>query len=369
MRLNRRIEKLAKQSFMHRLTLGILVSLIMFGAVFTFATGITTAVNGIAKTYGVSTPPFPQPFWELLLSLSTAFIPIAICVWDNANSKTEDTAGEWAAIIPQIIQFLKTLKEDKSGRLLRGRYDPDPGRRRHKKGNPGHRKGRVPPQLRAWVYGSRRKRTHDPGYRRKGPQKRRYDPGRLARARGYAKRAGSKVEGFFNRWGFLTGLFTALGVGFYGAYDSLSKVTYPDDKGNKNWYERYWWLLQREVTHLWTTTGDWTPVSYLKYKFLGDDPSVPGGKLPSAWVYPFWISLGTWLGIAVVKLFGVGGKYSRILRPIQKMAGGAAVMSFIGALALPGTSPWASKTVNMQQTQPGMYQPVMTPMIENRVRN
>lgn len=75
-----------KTSFMSRLTLGIMVALILFGVTFTFTTGMTTAVNGIATFYGATTVPFPQPFWELLLSFAVAFIPISIVVWDHQKA-------------------------------------------------------------------------------------------------------------------------------------------------------------------------------------------------------------------------------------------------------------------------------------------
>ena len=82
---------MAKISFMSRLTLGILVALILFGVTFTFTTGLTTAVNGIAAYYAPNAnAPFPQPFWELLISFAVAFIPIAIVVWDHqAATRTE----------------------------------------------------------------------------------------------------------------------------------------------------------------------------------------------------------------------------------------------------------------------------------------
>lgn len=79
---------MVKISFMARLTLGIIVALILFGVMFTFTTGLTTAVNGIASFYGVTTTPFPQPYWELLLSFAVAFIPIAIVVWDHQIATT-----------------------------------------------------------------------------------------------------------------------------------------------------------------------------------------------------------------------------------------------------------------------------------------
>jgi len=80
-------------SFMSRLTLGILVALILFGVTFTFTTGMTTAVNGIAKFYAPdANPPFPQPFWELLISFAVAFIPISIVVWDHQKASESETS-------------------------------------------------------------------------------------------------------------------------------------------------------------------------------------------------------------------------------------------------------------------------------------
>jgi len=79
-------------SFMSRLTLGILVALILFGVSFTFTTGMTTAVNGIAAYYGAQTPPFPQPFWELMLSFAVAFIPISIVVWDHQKASESESS-------------------------------------------------------------------------------------------------------------------------------------------------------------------------------------------------------------------------------------------------------------------------------------
>ena len=64
--------------------------MILFGVTFTFATDLTTAVNGIATFYEVASAPFPQPYWELLLSFAVAFIPIAIVVWNHQTAtKTE----------------------------------------------------------------------------------------------------------------------------------------------------------------------------------------------------------------------------------------------------------------------------------------
>jgi len=85
---------MAKVSFMSRLTLGIIVALILFGVTFTFTTGMTTAVNGIATFYNADAPtPFPQPYWELLISFAVAFIPISIVIWDHQTATKAETAN------------------------------------------------------------------------------------------------------------------------------------------------------------------------------------------------------------------------------------------------------------------------------------
>jgi hypothetical protein len=70
-------------------------------------------------------------------------------------------------------------------------YDPDPRRRRRRKS----RRSRVPPQLRAWVFGRRKRRAYDPDpARRRRRRYRRYDPD-PARRRRYGIR--SRARGFF----------------------------------------------------------------------------------------------------------------------------------------------------------------------------
>lgn len=81
-----------KVNFVERLTLSIVVSMILFGVSFTFLTGMTTAVNGIATFYGAVPVPFAQPWWELLLSFSVAFIPIAIAIWDHKHATKTETS-------------------------------------------------------------------------------------------------------------------------------------------------------------------------------------------------------------------------------------------------------------------------------------
>ena len=229
-------------------------------------------------------------------------------------------------------------------------YDPDPGRRRRRRRtHDPARRGRVPPQLRAWVFG-RRRRTHDPrrsgaradhkpygvgkrgGVYWSGAKKRRYDPQRFARVRRYGRRIGGKMEGFINKYGGWIGAGLAALAGVGGAFQSLGTVTYPDGVGNKNMFERYWWLLQREFTHLYNFDPN-VPFSmhpnsqpnYLKYKFVD-----------SAWALPFWASL---IGFIASKLPLPIPSWARIRKPLGKIAAPALVISTIGALVLPGTSP------------------------------
>jgi hypothetical protein len=65
--------------------------------------------------------------------------------------------------------------------------------------------------------------------------------------------------------------------------------------------------------------------NYLKYKFVD-----------SAWALPFWASL---IGFIASKLPIPIPGWARIRRPLGKIAAPALIVSTIGALALPGTSP------------------------------
>lgn len=265
-------------------------------------------------------------------------------------------------------------------------YDPDP--RRHKRSR--SRRGRVPPQLRAWVY-RRRKRTHDPGRARslrrgprkghyfQGPTRRRYDPAprRFERLRSYGRRArgyGSKVESGINRYGSILGFGGALGIGMYTGYqkyvDAFVKNGWNADnplvidgiKFTCAW-DRYLYVLQHEYQRLYNPTGDkiWTPSAYLKFKFLGQVPEGAGPE-SSAWVIPFWVSLIGTLAAPIARIFTSKGQ--RILRPIHKVSVGALAASTIGALALPGcgvSEPQPPPPPNsMNQAKPTYSAPVRT---------
>jgi len=237
-------------------------------------------------------------------------------------------------------------------------YDPDP--RRRAKG-----RGRVPPQLRAWVFGRRRKRTHDPDPRRKsmaygygkvgrkpyakgsrggvywsGAKKPRYDPARFERVRRYGRRIGGKFEGFINKYGTPIGAglaaLTGVGTGLskattaYGdkALDNYVKIIIGGDTVNKDGsFEMH---RIPEIAHLWQNDGAWTPLTYLKYKF---GLYQPGGDL-SSWAIPFWASL---IGYIASKLPLPIPSWKRVRKPLGKIAAPALVVSTIGALALPGS--------------------------------
>ena len=248
-------------------------------------------------------------------------------------------------------------------------YDPDPGRRRRS------RRGRVPPQLRAWVFG--RRRTHDPrrksiryGYgavkgkpygvgRRGGVywsrgKKPRYDPGIRSRLRGYGKRIGGygrriggKFEGFINKYGTyiggglaaLSGIWGAINT-YNGAYGKKAMDNYVATIiGGKIYAEDGVTVVDERKPEIMNILGDAkrgiTPQGYLGYKFLG--MNLDGSGVPfqndSAWIAPFWLSL---IGFILSKIPLPIRSWARIRRPLGKIAAPALVVSTIGALALPG---------------------------------
>ena len=249
-------------------------------------------------------------------------------------------------------------------------YDSDPRVRRRKsrrrRADPRVKRGRVPPQLRAWVFRRRRRadprvrrtrrRRADPGFARTvrsgprggwyfaGPKKRRYDP----RRRGFARRAVGKVEGAMNKYGRWIGGGLGLLAGILTGYNE-----YAGAYGAGNAWKNYWASIiggkmadgtQRtpEISKLWGSSdalwGGGT-VNYLKYKFLGLDGN--NNYIGSAWSIPFIVSLIGTLAAPVAKIFTNKGQ--RILKPISRISQGALVVSTIGALALPGSPPYSGQ--------------------------
>ena len=245
-------------------------------------------------------------------------------------------------------------------------YDPDPRRRRRRRRtHDPARRGRVPPQLRAWVFGRRRKR-YDPGkadhkrygvgkrrgvYWGGGRKKRRYDPERFARVRRYGRRIGGKFEGFINRYGGWIGGLVALaaGVGIgINKYVAAREKAGDTDTVNKALHN-YWVttiggtrsdgrVRPPEISHLWQNDppegGGYTPITYLQTKFLNTD---------SCWFFPFWGSL---IGLIASKLPLPFRSWNRIRKPLGKISAPALVVSTIGALALPGCPDEASTPTN-----------------------
>jgi hypothetical protein len=227
-------------------------------------------------------------------------------------------------------------------------YDPDPRRRRRR-----GKRSRVPPQLRAWVYGRRRKR-YDPARRsiaygygtirgkpyRIGPRggvawaggrKPRYDPEprRFARIRRY----GSKAESFINKHAGKIGAGLAALMGIGGALNTYSK--YYGDKAISDYFTTTVGgtistgeVRQPEILNiLGDPKRNLDTLSYLKYKF-GFSQGAKGEI--SSWAIPFWGSLIGW----IISKFHI--LPSRINRPLEGISKGALVVSTIGALALPG---------------------------------
>ncbi len=219
-------------------------------------------------------------------------------------------------------------------------YDPDPKRRR---------KGRVPPQLRAWVYGRRRRRGNPKadhkrygvgprgGVYWRGPTRRRYDPEPRRRFR-RLRRIGTGIEGFFNRHAGKLGALLALGAGVYQGYENMKQFAPANPWG------RYLSILKKEWTMLVSFRNAWNPLNYLIYKFTGYNPY--GVWEPSAWVAPFWLSTATWL-LTRFKLLPIS---PRINTPLNRLAHGAMLTSIFGALFLPGTQPTNSTTATNTTT-------------------
>jgi hypothetical protein len=80
-------------SFMRKLTYAAITGFILFGISFVFISGLVTATNGIAAAQGAAKPVFPQPFYELLISLAIGFIPTADVIWQHTKQKETQTAG------------------------------------------------------------------------------------------------------------------------------------------------------------------------------------------------------------------------------------------------------------------------------------
>jgi hypothetical protein len=345
-------------SFMQRLTLGILVALILFGVTFTFTTGLTTAVNGIATTLApTAAKPFPQPYWELLLSFAVAFIPIANEVWKHQNNKAEES--------------VLTVADPKKT----GTYDPDPIRRRSRR----PRKGVEPAGLKRWRLAHRKHGKYDPRRPRRrhmaraygflrhkpfrvgsrggvawsGAHKLRYDPTRRhPRLRRYGSRIGRGIEGTINKWGTWLGALFGLG---YGVYQGITLYNSANPKyGMENYlhtivggaHKNLDGTLEStripEIAHLWQTVGGWTPDRYLRYKFLGYKWEGEGETFKESydptratWGLPFWLGLGAWIVGKIMPKLPYARKLNRVWKPMSKIGKGVAIVSGIGALALP----------------------------------
>ena len=216
-----------------------------------------------------------------------------------------------------------------------GKYDPDPGRRRRR-----GKRSKVPPQLRAWVYGRRKKRTkRKPRTTTRTTYKRRiYDP--EPRRRSFRKKARGfmgKIENWIDKYGGWIGGLGALIVGFKSGYDTYVKAY------GENAVSDYWKTMvggtistgekrNAEIMNLigQGRPGGNDPFHYIQYKF----GFIRGGYGElSAWAAPFWLSLITWIGSKLPLPF----KHARrIQKPLGKIAGAALAVSTIGALALPG---------------------------------
>ena len=137
---------------------------------------------------------------------------------------------------------------------------------------------------------------------------------------------GDRIEGVIDKHAGKIGAGLAALAGIGGSWDSLLKVTYPDSVGNKNALERYLWLVQHGgITLIADQSGGYfSGLNYLKYKFT--DPTC-------SWSGPFKISLAAYI------LSKLGIIPPRFNRPLENSSEAALIMSTLGALFLPGTTP------------------------------
>ena len=224
-----------------------------------------------------------------------------------------------------------------------GKYDPDPKRKRKS----GHRKGVEPAGLKRWRLAQKRKR------RTSGGTKRRYDPGvRSGYRRAKTKARGflGKIENYINKYAGWMGGLGALIVGVKTGYDTYTKH-YGEDASSDYWTTLVGGTTSTgdkrppEIMHLFKNYNGWTPLKYLKYKFLGFEEE-------SAWVYPFWVSLGTLIACKLPLPFK---NAKRIQKPLGKIAGAALAVSTIGALALPGCGPNSPSGASTSNLSPNTH--------------
>jgi hypothetical protein len=187
----------------------------------------------------------------------------------------------------------------------------------------------------------------------------------MAKLRHYGRRAGSKFEGLFNKYGTALGAFIGAVTGLAIGYNDYNNAYGPNAPKNylntiiggemKSSTGTSIGTRTPEISKLWGSNDAlWSaprgPLDYVKYKFLGQD--LGGGYKGSAWVYPFWIGLVATLAAPIAKLFTSKGQ--RILKPLHKVGVGMLAVSTVGALALPG-SPKKGDIVNMVKTPNGSY--------------
>jgi hypothetical protein len=345
---------------MRKLTYATITGFILFAVSFVFITGLVSATNGIAAAEGVVKPIFPQPYYEILISLGIGFIPVADVIWaHNKGKETEASTAQseksivaLGSVMTGFVETLKQLKNDKTGRAglhhrrKSGRYDPDPRQKRHSR---GHRKGVEPAGLKRWRLAHTRRGTHDPPRRRLPSirHSRRLGALRERYRRHAAPKPRGKLESILNKYGTALGALIGGIAGVSIGYNDYNNSYGPNagqnylntiiggevkDKNGVSMGKR-----TPEISKLWGTNDNlWGaprgPIDYLKYKFLGLESN--GNFKGSAWVFPFWIGLAATVAAPLARLFTHKGQ--RFLRPLSKIGHGMLAVSTVGALALPG---------------------------------
>lgn len=201
-------------------------------------------------------------------------------------------------------------------------YDPDPSSKR----------SRVPPQLRAWVFGRHKRRTHDPKRSRgmaygygtvrgkpvhrggaawSGGKTLRRDPQKKG-WRAKAKGALGKIESNLTWIGLVLGLVVPAEV---------CRASAPPPTDLYSWYvngtmQETETLFGHDPRHQWTT------LSYLQYKMTN-----------TTWAVSFWASLGAQI---LTRLGALKPISVRLNTGVKKFSTGTLVASIFGMLFLLG---------------------------------
>lgn len=227
-------------------------------------------------------------------------------------------------------------------------YDPDPKRRKG-------RKGRVPPQLRAWVYGRRKldpkRRSMAYGYGKiggkpyrkggrggvywSGGRKPRYDP---ARPKGYYR---AKVKGFGAKIAYYADKYLPIGSGIMG-------FLIPKAVAIQKYVQE---VEGRTITIFDAITKEWIGKGHIQNDFLAPKFDRVVDKLtnPSSHYGAFFGTFWSGVALSISMAFPLPFVPPKVRSILKKFGAGLATGSFLSALF----SSWQSPPVTPEQASSG----------------